>query len=152
MSKTERAPFAHNGLFVAAKNFRFNGHVFERDANFPWRKISCSVRRLEQLYNSRYINYDPAYLKALEDGALDAAIRKAAVDAEKAAADEQAKTEAAEKAKADAKDKGQKATKAQKKAATAKAQLDDAASKKLEAAGDDSVKGKDKGSDTDFLK
>jgi hypothetical protein len=61
---------------------------------------------------ARYINYDPTYLKALEDGMLDAAIRKAAAEAEKASADEKAKTAAAKKAEADAKDKGRKASKA----------------------------------------
>ncbi len=56
MTKQQRQPFSPSGEFVAGKEFRFGGKTYSVGDSFPWRKLSCSMRRLIQLYEGRYIN------------------------------------------------------------------------------------------------
>ena len=56
MAKQQRQPFSPSGEFVAAKEFRFAGKTYAVGDSFPWRKLSCSMRRLIQLYEGRYID------------------------------------------------------------------------------------------------
>lgn len=54
-TRQSRQPFLPQGEFVAGKAFRFGGKTFNVGDSFPWRKMSCSARRLRQLYESRLI-------------------------------------------------------------------------------------------------
>jgi hypothetical protein len=56
MSKMMRQPFTPGGKFIASKNFRFHGRDYARGDEFPWRRLSCSIRKLRQLYEGRYLN------------------------------------------------------------------------------------------------
>lgn len=58
MSKKMRQPFSPGGKFVASKDFRFNDHRFARGDEFPWRRLACSVRKLRQMYEGRFLNND----------------------------------------------------------------------------------------------
>lgn len=55
MPREERQPFTATGGYVARKQFRFHGKPYAPGDNFPWRQLSCSVRKLRQLYEQRYI-------------------------------------------------------------------------------------------------
>ena len=55
MRREERQPFTATGEYVARKQFRFHGRPYAPGDDFPWRTLSCSVRKLTQLYNQRYI-------------------------------------------------------------------------------------------------
>lgn len=55
MSKMVKQPFAPGGKFVVGREFRFAGRDFKAGDEFPWRRLSCSVRRLRQLYEGRYL-------------------------------------------------------------------------------------------------
>ena len=55
MSKETRQPFASTGDYIARRGFRFHGRNFALGDNFPWRHLACSVRKLKQLYEGRFI-------------------------------------------------------------------------------------------------
>lgn len=55
MPREERQPFTATGEYVARKQFRFHGKPYAPGDSFPWRKLSCSVRKLQQLYDQRFI-------------------------------------------------------------------------------------------------
>lgn len=56
MAKQIRVPFQAKGDYVCTKNFRFVGRDFTAGQEFPWRQMSCSVRKLLRLYEGRFIN------------------------------------------------------------------------------------------------
>ena len=56
MSRLNRPLFAIVEKFVADRAFRFAGRPYEPGDPFDWRKASCSVRRLRQLYDMKLIN------------------------------------------------------------------------------------------------
>lgn len=56
MARKIRQPFTPGGKFVASRDFKFHGHKFTTGDDFPWRTLSCSVRKLRQLYEGRYLN------------------------------------------------------------------------------------------------
>lgn len=58
MAKEVRQSFTRTGGYQVRKKFRFAGKDYEPGAPFPWRRLSCSTRRLRQLYDGRWI--DPA--------------------------------------------------------------------------------------------
>lgn len=53
--KNVRAPFDERGDYVARKSFRFHGRTYARGAVFPWRTLSCSARKLFQLYDNGFL-------------------------------------------------------------------------------------------------
>ena len=53
--KSKRQPFDEGGSFVARKTFRFHGRTFARGAEFPWKRLSCSARKLFQLYDNGFL-------------------------------------------------------------------------------------------------
>lgn len=55
MPREERQPFTTTGDYVARKQFRFHGRGYSPGDEFPWRTLSCSTRKLRQLYEQRYI-------------------------------------------------------------------------------------------------
>ena len=59
MGRIIRQPFKPRGKFVASKTFRFHGKSYAKGDEFPWRTISCSVRKLRTLYEGRLISYAP---------------------------------------------------------------------------------------------
>jgi len=56
MSSKVRQPFTPGGKFVVSKAFRFAGRPYKEGDEFPWRQLSCSVRKLRQLYEGRFLN------------------------------------------------------------------------------------------------
>lgn len=56
MANQVRRPFTPGGKFVASKDFRFGGRRYAKGDEFPWRQLSCSVRRLRLLYEGRLVN------------------------------------------------------------------------------------------------
>jgi len=56
MSSYMRQPFTPGGKFVVSKPFRFAGKDYKAGDEFPWRQLSCSVRKLRQLYEGRNLN------------------------------------------------------------------------------------------------
>lgn len=56
MSKLMRQPFTPGGKFIASRDFRFHGRPYTTGDEFPWRTIGCSVRKLRQLYEGRFLN------------------------------------------------------------------------------------------------
>lgn len=56
MTTRMRQPFTPGGKFVVSKPFRFAGKGFNVGDEFPWRQLSCSVRRLRLLYEGRHLN------------------------------------------------------------------------------------------------
>lgn len=64
MARKIRQPFTPGGKFVASKDFRFHGRKYVRGDDFPWRTLSCSIRKLRQLYEGRYLNNE--YLEEKE--------------------------------------------------------------------------------------
>lgn len=53
--KSKRQPFDEGGSFVARKTFRFHGRTYARGAEFPWRQLSCSARKLFQLFDNGFL-------------------------------------------------------------------------------------------------
>lgn len=56
MSYATRPPFDPKGEFVAAKDFKFSGEAYATGDEFPWEELSCSERKLRQLYDNKLIN------------------------------------------------------------------------------------------------
>lgn len=57
MAKTTRPPFVLQSTYLAAVPFTFSGRTFKTDQIFPWRRLSCSERRLRQLYEAKKLKY-----------------------------------------------------------------------------------------------
>lgn len=56
MAQSVRQPFNAKSKFVAGnKGMRFHGKSYPPGAEFPWRKLSCSERKLRQLFERRLI-------------------------------------------------------------------------------------------------
>lgn len=55
MARQQRQPFSPTGEYVARRDFRFAGKAYKAGQPFPWRKLSCSTRRLVQLWEGRFI-------------------------------------------------------------------------------------------------
>ena len=53
--KDKRPPFDARGSYVARKAFRFHGRTYAPGAEFPWRRLSCSARKLLQLYDNGFL-------------------------------------------------------------------------------------------------
>lgn len=51
-----RPTFDSRQKFVVMRSIKFAGRTFLADAEFPWRSIGCSVRRLRQMYDGRKLN------------------------------------------------------------------------------------------------
>ena len=78
MAQAVRQPFNAKGKFVAgAKGLRFHGKTYAPGDNFPWRKLSCSERKLRQLHERRLVEYsddfdpDKAYKMPVEEATTD---------------------------------------------------------------------------------
>lgn len=56
MARQQRQPFSPTGDYVTIRDFRFAGRHYSRGSLFPWRKLSCSTRKLLQLWEGRFIN------------------------------------------------------------------------------------------------
>lgn len=54
--KSKRLPFDSSKQFISSKPFRFAGRNFSANDPFPWRKIGCSIRKLQQMYDMRKIS------------------------------------------------------------------------------------------------
>lgn len=55
MSKETRQPFTSTGDYHARRGFRFHGRNYAPGGEFPWKQLSCSPRKLRQLYEGRFI-------------------------------------------------------------------------------------------------
>ena len=55
MPKETRQPFTLTGEYYARRKFRFHSRDFAPRDPFPWRQLSCSARKLRQLYEGRFI-------------------------------------------------------------------------------------------------
>lgn len=53
--KDVRAPFDPSGAYVARKDFTFQGKKYPRGTSFPWGTLSCSGRKLKQLYDNGFL-------------------------------------------------------------------------------------------------
>lgn len=51
-----RPTFDSRQKFVVMRSIKFAGRTFVSGAEFPWRSIGCSVRRLRQMYDGRKLN------------------------------------------------------------------------------------------------
>lgn len=56
MTRLVRQPFTPGGRFICSRTFKFNGTRYVRGDEFPWRQLHCSVRKLRQLYDGRFLN------------------------------------------------------------------------------------------------
>lgn len=56
MSKHARPHFSTAPVFVTIRAFRFQGKSYEIGDEFNWRKLACPMRRLRQLYDSKFID------------------------------------------------------------------------------------------------
>lgn len=54
--KDKRPPFDMRAAYVARKSFRFHGRTYAPGAEFPWRRLSCSGRKLHQLYDNGFLS------------------------------------------------------------------------------------------------
>lgn len=86
-----RPTFDSRQKFVVMRSIKFAGRTFLSGAEFPWRSIGCSVRRLRQMYDGRKLNMLHAQdalseneLKAMEPTLqpMDAKVVKAEVKTE----------------------------------------------------------------------
>lgn len=64
---TERLAFSPSGEFVARREFRFAGRDFPVGADFLWRRMACSPRKLRALYESGYLMYKTEKEPELEE-------------------------------------------------------------------------------------
>lgn len=55
MAKETRQPFTSTGDYHARRGFRFHGRNYAPGDEFPWKQLSCSPRKLRQLYEGRFI-------------------------------------------------------------------------------------------------
>ena len=58
MTRHSRAPFDPSKPFVARRSFTFNGRRFATGDPFPWRRLSCSVRKLRDLHGGNFVAID----------------------------------------------------------------------------------------------
>lgn len=56
--KSHRPAFNVGGDFRARKTFRFHGKTYGRGDLFPWRTLSCSERKLAQLYDNGFLTLE----------------------------------------------------------------------------------------------
>lgn len=56
MGNKMRQSFTPGGKFIVSRTFRFHGKVYKKGDEFPWRQLSCSVRKLRTLYEGRRLN------------------------------------------------------------------------------------------------
>jgi len=56
MKTALREPFSTGAKAVVAKPFTFGGRTYAAGDSFPWRKLSCSVRKAQQLWENRLIS------------------------------------------------------------------------------------------------
>lgn len=52
----ERHPFNTGDKFFAARAFKFHGRNYAVGDVFPWRKLSCSLRKLRTLHDGKFID------------------------------------------------------------------------------------------------
>ncbi len=50
-----KQPFTTSGVFAARRPFAFNGRKYNVGDAFPWRRITCPVRRVRQMYESGHL-------------------------------------------------------------------------------------------------
>lgn len=50
-----RADFNLGAKWLARRDFRFHGRPFARGDEFLWRKLSCSERKLHQLWDNGFV-------------------------------------------------------------------------------------------------
>ncbi len=67
MSAREKAPFMVSETFLARKNFRFHGKAYKIDDPFKWKTLSCSLRKLRQLFDTGFIKNDTKMSKDVEE-------------------------------------------------------------------------------------
>ena len=122
-----RPTFDSRQKFVVMRSIKFAGRTFLADAEFPWRSIGCSVRRLRQMYDGRKLNMIHAQdalsekeLKAMEPTLqpMDAKVVKTEVKTE---VNIEVKTEVVDTSKEDKKPEPTEEEKKAKKAARRKA-------------------------------
>ena len=118
-----RPTFDSRQKFVVMRSIKFAGRTFVSGAEFPWRSIGCSVRRLSQMYDGRKLNMLHAQdalseneLKAMEPTLqpMDSQVVKAEVKTE-------VKTEVVDTSEEDKKPEPTEEEKKAKKAARRKA-------------------------------
>lgn len=64
MSDSQRLPLDASGKKCwAMKDFTFHGRRYARGDRFDWRKLSCSVRQAQRLYDNRFITSGDIELK-----------------------------------------------------------------------------------------
>lgn len=56
MATKMRQPFTPGGKFIVGRPFRFGGKDYKAGDEFPWRQLSCSVRKLRSLYEGRNLS------------------------------------------------------------------------------------------------
>lgn len=56
MATKMRQPFTPGGKFIVGRPFRFGGRDYKAGDEFPWRQLSCSVRKLRSLYEGRNLS------------------------------------------------------------------------------------------------
>ena len=71
----ERHPFNSGEKFFAGKSFKFHGKNYAIGDPFPWRKLSCSLRKLRTLHDGKYIDCGE---RGYRDEAKDEAVSKVA--------------------------------------------------------------------------
>lgn len=55
-----RLPFDLSGQqCYAMRDFTFHGQRFAQGDRFPWRQLSCSIRKAQQLWDLRFITSNP---------------------------------------------------------------------------------------------
>lgn len=90
--KSKQPPFDSHGKFVASRTFRFCGRTFAPGEEFDWRRLSCSARKLFQLYDNRFLTLA---VEAPEPGSPEAGPSPEELEAAKAKRREAAKRAAA---------------------------------------------------------
>lgn len=66
------------GTFLARKAFRFHGRAYAPGQPFPWRKLSCSERKLATLINNRFVISEDEFEDSAKKAEAKAERREAA--------------------------------------------------------------------------
>jgi len=51
--------FNTSGRCTVGKSLTFNGKDYPAGTTFPWRQLGVSVRKLRQLWDNRFIHFEP---------------------------------------------------------------------------------------------
>jgi hypothetical protein len=67
MAKRQRQPFTPRGPFVVGRGFTWNGKDLNEGSVFPHNRLAISRRRLEQLWDQRFIEVEGDYVPDEEE-------------------------------------------------------------------------------------